>query len=637
MRWQPADLAQACPLDTNISACSSLGFLFLNIVANLYGGSKDIRIQKEIGDDERKVNEDIDGYDRKVNEECDEEYDFVVVGAGSAGCVVASRLSEVKQWKVLLLEAGPEQPDVTLVPALSETLPGSSIDWGYQTQPDPYSCLSRKDGKCSWARGKVMGGTSSINSMVCVRGHPLDYDEWAAAGNVGWSYKDVLPFFRKAERNLDKEAFNLKYHGVHGPQSVSRFPLIDRPSRTLFEGLKQLGLRDTDVTAGDFQNAAFLTQAFGEKGERVSTNTAYIQPIRYKRKNLTVKPNSEAVRILIDDNKRAYGVEYVKNGKQFTATARKEIIVSSGTINSPKLLMLSGIGPRNHLKELNIPVKQDLPVGENLHNHVTFTGMIIAFDRNTSTLVDHEEMLEQTKEYKDMKVKRGPMSSTGIYNTMGFLKSDESLQAPDIQFQSYQIFLHELLEDPVTFERLKIFPNSFYNAIIIRPQNLIPNSRGKVLLNATNPDGPPLLYAGYLVDPDDLIPIKKGVQFIKNLEYTEPFQSGRAKFIKYIYPACRHTEWGSDEYTECMSRHYTFALGHQVGTCKMGADWDPTAVVDPRLRVYGVAGLRVIDNSIMPKITRGNTNGPAIMIGEKGASMVIEDWLHNYVAGEKTM
>ncbi|XP_049881173.1 glucose dehydrogenase [FAD, quinone]-like [Pectinophora gossypiella] len=642
MRWQPPDLEADCPPETNITACEPFGFLFLNIVASLYGGSKDFRIQtgNEFLDYGGRIMLDIENYnhDKEVEGEeynviALEEYDFIVVGAGTAGCVVASRLSEITDWKVLLLEAGPEAPDVTLVPALSETMVGSSIDWRYQTEPDPRACLARKDRRCNWARGKVMGGTGSLNSMMYLRGHPVDFDDWAAAGNVGWSYEEVLPYFKKSERNLNKEANNHKYHNIHGPQPISRFPVIDLPSRLILDSLKELGLPVRDVTAGNFQYAAFQIQAFGQDGERASTYTAYIQSVRYKRKNLIIKPNSEVTSILIDDKKRAYGVRYIRNGKIYTAKVTKDVIVSAGTINSPKLLMLSGIGPKKHLEEVNIHVKQDLPVGENLQNHVGMSGLLIAFDNITSPLVSQSEMIALLREYKQMEVKRGPLSSTGIYNTHGFMKSHESLRAPDIQIQSYQVLLNDIMSDPEPFERLKIFPNSIYDAISIRAQNIAPKSRGCVLLNATNPNGPPLLYANYLADPKDIIPMQRGVQFLKNLESTQPFISGRARFVRFVYPACEDTDWGTDENTECMARHYTYVLGHQVGTCKMGIETDPTAVVDPRLRVYGIAGLRVIDNSIMPQVTRGNTNAPAVMIGEKGAAMAIEDWLHNYSSG----
>ncbi|XP_049877292.1 glucose dehydrogenase [FAD, quinone]-like [Pectinophora gossypiella] len=633
--WQPLNLTEACPAHTQLTACSPFGYIFLNLVASLYGGAKDLRIQKQLESENiRYGDQRVDVQYGEKTDNNDEEFDFIVVGAGSAGCVVANRLTEVKKWKVLLLEAGPEQPDITLVPGLTETLLGSNVDWGYTTQPDPRNCLSRPNSVCPWSRGKMMGGSSSINTMVTIRGNPYDYDSWAAAGNVGWSYKEVLPFFKKSEKNGNIEGLNRRYHGVRGPQPVSRFPFIDKPSIIMTEALNELGLPIIDAT-GPHQVASFQSQAFTEDGVRVSSNNAYIQPIRYKRKNLTVRPYAEVTNILIDKHKRAYGVKYVSNGKVHTATARKDIILSAGTIDSAKLLLLSGIGPRKHLEDIHLPVIEDLAVGKNLQDHLTFTGLVIAFDNETSTLVDHEEIIEHVKEYKEMKLKSGPLSSTGQFNTLGFFKTDENLPAPDIEVQSLPIVLKEYLREPVVFESLKIFPTTFYDAISMRVQNMVTKSRGVLLLNATDPYGPPLIYANYLADPTDMIPVQKGVQFMKNLENTEHFVSGRARFIKYVHPACNYTKWGTNEYTECMLRHYTFSLSHLSGTCKMGPEWDDSAVVDPRLRVYGIAGLRVIDASIMPVGIRGHTNGPAVMIGEKGAAMIKEDWLHNYVQGYK--
>ncbi|CAH0598373.1 unnamed protein product [Chrysodeixis includens] len=613
MLWQPINLTEVCPANTQLTACSNFGYVYLSLLVHLFGDSEDRRIQQKLHIQEETFEK--------------EEYDFIVVGAGAAGCVIANRLSAVKHWKVLLLEAGGEQPDVTLVPGLSTSLIGSSIDWSYKTEPNGKSCLARREQRCGWPRGKVMGGSSSINSMVYIRGNRLDYDGWAALGNEGWSYEEVLPYFRKSEDNLDLEGLNCKYHGVGGEQPVSRYLYIDKPNIIMTQAFNQGGLPILDYN-GPEQVGAMPAQAVTKDGIRVSTNKAFIQPIRYKRKNLTVKVKAEVFGILINDDNVAYGVNYLKNGKVYTAFAKKEVIVSAGTINSPKLLMLSGIGPKEHLLELNITVKQDLPVGENLQDHVTFNGLIVALPNQTATLIAQDEILDEIKCYANMKVKRGPMSADGPANNIAFIKTEPDLPAPDVQFHIGHLYLDDYVREPQIADELMIVPTPYYDTLLVRAMNLVPKSRGKLLLNPADPYGKPLLYANYLDDPTDVIPILKAVKFAISLENTTAFISNGARYDRTPLAGCTDYEWGTDEYFLCLARLYTSATHHQAGTCKMGPHWDPKAVVDPKLRVYGVPGLRVIDASIMPLVVRGNTNAPSIMIGEKGVAMVLEYWLN---------
>lgn len=439
----------------------------------------------------------------------------------------------------------------------------------------------------------------------------------------------VLPFFKKFEANLNIEGLDRKYHGVRGPQPIARFPFIDQPSIMLTEAFNQGGLPILDWNGAE-QEGTMQSQAFSEDGERVSTNTAYIQPIRYKRRNLTVRPNSEAVKILVDKHKRAYGVQYVRHGKLHTALSNNDIIVSAGAINSPKLLMLSGIGPRDHLEELHIPVVVDLHVGYNLHDHVTFNGIIVALPNRTATTVNNEERLEQVARYHDMKLKKGPISANGPVNSIAFLRSNPELPAPDLQFQVDYCYWEETIQDPSFAESISIFPTAFYNGLIPRTMNVAPKSRGRLTLNLTDPNAAPILQPNYYGNSEDMTPLIIGVRFLISLENTEAFKTRGAHFVKIPLPACRHLTWGSDEYTDCLARSYTSTPFHPVGTCKMGPKWDQTAVVDPRLRVYGISGLRVIDASIMPIVPRGNTNAPTLMTAERGVDFVLEDWLRNY-------
>lgn len=396
----------------------------------------------------------------------------------------------------------------------------------------------------------------------------------------------------------------------------------------MVDAYNEAGLPLNDFNA-EHQYGAMQSQAYSQDGERMSTNTAFIQPIRYKRKNLTVRVNTEVFKILINENNVAYGVKYTRNEKVHTAIAKKEVIVSGGSINSPKLLMLSGIGPKKHLSEMHIPVKQDLAVGENLQDHYALDGLQIVLSNKTSTLLEPEEILEELHHYKAMELKDGPLAGNGPVNIGAFYKTDPSLPAPDIQIQLFTITLRDFT-DPGTFESLNLLPTSFYDAMFPIIQILRPKSRGKLVLNAKNPHGAPLIYPNYFGDPRDMIPIIKGTRFTLSLENTKAFKSRGAHFLRKPMPHCKHYPWGTDAYLACLARAYTFTVYHPVGTCKMGPKWDHSAVVDPRLRVYGVSGLRVIDASIMPLMVSGNTNAPTIMIGERGSSFILDDWLKHH-------
>lgn len=415
------------------------------------------------------------------------------------------------------------------------------------------------------------------------------------------------------------------YHGSDGEQTVSHLPFTDKPSFMMTKAFTERGLPLADFNGAN-QFATMQGQTFTRYGERVSTNTAYITPIRYKRKNLTVKTKSEVMEILIDENKIAFGVLYVRNGKIHRAVAKNEVIVSGGSINSPKLLMLSGIGPKNHLESLGINVIANLAVGFNLHDHVTFNGYPIYLPEENSTLVDDKTIIRDILDYKLDKVKNGPIAGNGAVNSIAFIKTEPGLPAVDIQYQCYNVILKEYLSNPAFYESISTYPTAYYNAIVPRTMNLVPKSRGRIYLNKTNPYGYPIIDANYLDDELDLVPIIKGVRFLLSLENTKAFKDMGAHFVRERLQGCTEFEWGTDDYTVCLARTYTSSPYHPSGTCKMGPHWDKTAVVDARLRVYGINHLRVIDTSIMPVVVRGNTNAPTIMIGEKGAELILEDW-----------
>ncbi|XP_048487320.1 glucose dehydrogenase [FAD, quinone] [Plutella xylostella] len=582
-------------------------------------------------DEEAKVKAKKKERRRRKKRQVIEEYDFIIVGAGSAGCVLANRLSEVKSWKILLLEAGPEEPDVTSVPSFAPLLGSSNIDWQYRTQPEELTCRAQRGQTCPWFRGRTMGGSSAINYLVYMRGNRKDYDHWAELGNIGWSYKEVLPYFKKAENNRDFEAKDKHYHSVGGPLNVERYPFLDINSMMLVQAFKERGIPLTDFN-GPHQLGTDIAQSTSRHGRRWSVNTAYIRTIHNKRPNLVIIKNALATKLIIDSfSKTAHGVEYIRHGALHLVYAKKEVIVSGGPINSPKLLMLSGVGPKEHLQSLGIPVLSDLRVGSNLMDHVTTDALIVQLNR-TNTLVPSEVLFNSVYDYYYQGPKKnGPLATTNTLNGVAFIKTEFSYDGPgvpDIQFHFDGRNVREFYADPTHYLASNIFPLAYHDGLSVRPLLLVPKSRGVVLLNASDPVfGPPLIYPGFFSHKHDVDTLVAAMRFSVSLEETEAFRASGAYFVRTPVEACAHHHWGTYEYFFCLLVQYTSTIYHPAGTCKMGPNWDKDAVVDPRLRVYGIKKLRVIDSSIMPVIIRGNLNAPTIMIAEKAADMIKTDWL----------
>ncbi|CAH2098318.1 unnamed protein product [Euphydryas editha] len=557
-------------------------------------------------------------------------YDFIIVGGGTAGCVVANRLSEIKDWKILLLEAGGEEPDVTSVPALATALASSSIDWKYTTQPEKLTCRSLRGQTCTWTSGKTMGGSSAINYLVYMRGNKRDYDNWAETGNYGWSYSEVLPYFKKSENNRDKESKDSYYHSVGGPLTVERYPYTDVNTVMLVAAFREKGLPVRDLNQED-NFGTDIGLSTSKNGRRVSTNVAFIKPIRNKRKNLHIITNAHVIKINIDSvTKVANGVTYIKNGIHYKVFANKEVILSSGSLNSPKILMLSGVGPKDELESLNIPVLSDLSVGQNLQDHVTTNALIMSLTNKTSTRTEPSKMFNKIRKYYKQRLKKtGPLSTTSVLNSIGFIKTKYAKEnVPDIQIHFNGRNVKDFYSDTTTYLATDFLPLPFYNGIGARPLLLVPKSKGFILLNKTHPIyGQPLIYPNFFTVKEDVDVLVEGMRYVVSLEKTDTFQYFGVKFVKVPVKGCKEYIWGTYDYFACLLTHYTTTIFHPVGTCKMGPAWDKNAVVDPRLRVYGIHNLRVIDASIMPVIIRGNTNAPTIMIGEKGSDMIKEDWL----------
>ncbi|XP_051155547.1 glucose dehydrogenase [FAD, quinone]-like [Leptopilina boulardi] len=539
-----------------------------------------------------------------------EQYDFIIIGAGTAGCILANRLSKIKNWKILLLEAGDDEPKAVKVPAFGPLLQDSHLNWNYKTQPQKNACLQNNG--CNWPRGKVMGGTSSINYMMYVRGNQEDYDTWERMGNPGWSYNNVLKYFRKSENNRDKKKLE-KYpqcHKTGGYQLIDKLQYLDPNAKIVHKALEELGHQKTNINC-ETQLGSMIIQTTSFNGSRISANEAFIQPIKRKRRNLFIKKMVLVNKILIDPNtNKATGIEYfsIITGKNKTAKVKKEVILSAGTVNSPKLLMLSGIGPIDELKKHNIPIIKNLSVGHNLQDHVSFVGVTVNKSNNYSC----KKKLQDLYHYWD--TQRGPLAAMGLTSVTSFLQTKFATNntAPDIQF----MFGGDG----------KIF--SYYDVFNVMVTLLTPASRGLIRLNNDEPLwGEPLIYPAYFESKEDIDRMLEAVRMALKLFNTTIFKENYFHLVKDTKPPCNKLLFNSDEYWLCQMRQYTSSTFHPVGTCKMGPREDSEAVVDARLRVYGIKGLRVIDASIMPLIPRGNTNSPTMMIAEKGSDMIKEDWL----------
>ena len=531
-----------------------------------------------------------------------ESYDYIVTGAGSAGCAVAARLSETGRYRVLLLEAGgrDSSPWIHIPVGYYRLFTHETYNWRFESEP-----VAGLNGRTSYQpRGKMLGGTSSLNGMVYMRGTAADYDGWRQLGCVGWDYESVLTFFRKAE---NQERGEDEFHGVGGPLNVTdahyKHEIID----AIIEAAVQSGIPRNRDFNGATQEGAGYYQATVGKGRRWSSATAYLKPARGRR-NLVVKPNAHATRIVIE-NGSAVGVEFRTSRGMEMARAKGEVIVSGGVYGSPQLLLLSGIGPGDHLNEMGIEVTHDLaPVGANLHDH--FNSYVAWRSTKTGTFNElHRSPFRKLAAGARYLVGRdGPM--TAIATHAGILtRTDPRFDRPDLQINTY-------LWSIETRDRTGMHPHK-WPGFSMSPVHLRPEGRGLVSLASRDPLAPPRIEFKFMETAHDVDAMIRGVRLARKLAEQPALKPYIAEEV-VPGPAVR-----SDEQLIEDIRNRGVSNLHPVGTCRMGTGRD--AVVDPRLRVHGIRRLRVADASIMPLVVGGNTNAPSIMIGEKCAAMVLED------------
>ena len=529
-------------------------------------------------------------------------YDYVIVGGGTAGCVLANRLSANGQYTVLMLEAGPADryPWIHVPIGYAKTMFHPVYNWRFETEPDP----GMNNRKVYWPRGRTLGGSSSINGLVFIRGQAEDYDHWAELGNKSWSWRAVLPYFRKQEDNVRGES---DYHGVGGPITCSDVGRKHELIEAIIRGGGELGVPRNDDFNGAQQEGVGYFQLFTRNGLRCSTAVGYLRPAR-RRPNLTTLTDAQATRIHFDPQRprRAQAVSYVRAGQTHTVRVGREVLLAAGSLQSPHLLQLSGVGPADLLARHGIEPVHELPgVGENLQDHLQFRLIF----RCTKPITLNDDLASWWRSARIglqwLLSRRGPLA-VGINQGGMFTRVMPESTTPDIQFH------FATLSADMAGAKPHPFPGFTFSVCQLRP-----TSRGHVRLKSADPLTPPAMTANYLSTEADRRCAIAAIRFARQLSQTPAMRD----YVETELLPGPGVE--SDEDMLAFARQYGATIFHPAGTCKMGND--PLAVVDERLRVHGLEGVRVVDCSIMPTLVSGNTSAPAVMIAEKASDMILED------------